>query len=192
MIARRIERRTVLRAAALGLPTLVALSPQPAAATLVRGLKLQELVSFSDWVVVLTPVTAFSHWETLGGQRMIVTDTRATVDDSIHGRARESEVIVRVPGGRVGDTGELVAGQAELSPGQAGVTFLKRASDGVYWATGMGQGHYPLTSAQRGPRFLRANRSLPTLLRWEGSAVQRLPGTELAEARRLILRARSR
>lgn len=182
----KLERRAVNGAIALGVLGLALGVPRRAEATLVRGLTLRELLAASDRIAVVTPLHAESHWETIGGQRSIVTDTRVRVEESMRAATSAVEVIVRSLGGRVGDVGELVHGQPSLQLGQASVVFLKETARGLHWTAGMAQGHYPLLQRADGAKLLTASRSLPTISRWQGSAVQTLRDKELGEARRLI------
>ena len=86
---------------------------QSADASLVRGLTLAELVAASAHAVVGTALDTHSNWAELGGRRLIVTDTRVRIEETLARQAPlESEVIVRVLGGIVGKLGERVDGQA--------------------------------------------------------------------------------
>jgi hypothetical protein len=53
----------------------------------------------------------------------------------------------------------------------------------------MAEGHYPLAEAEL---ILRPSPQLPTIRDWQQSAVKRLVGTRLDEARRLIAGVKSR
>ena len=162
-----------------------------ARAALARGLTLPEMVVKSQTIAVVTPLDAYSHWQELGGRRLIVTDTRVKVEEALDTTTAASELMVRTLGGQVGDSGELVHGQAELRLGAASVAFMVRAEAELCWVTGMAQGYYPLHE-RAGAQILRASSSLPRLQRVQGSAVQALSNQPLADARRLIRAAGAR
>jgi hypothetical protein len=181
-----ISRRAILAAAG------VELLPRLASATWVRGMSLQELVSRSRHAVIGTPLDARCLYITLGGRRLLVTETRLRVDGVLALEPPgEAELAVRTLGGQLDGVGELVHGQAEFLRDQLCVGFFERAPDGACWVTGMAQGHYPLESADASFR-LRASPQLPVIRDWEQSAVKRLVGTRLSEAEGLIAEARSR
>lgn len=176
----------MLGAAALGLGQLCL--PKSAHATLVRGLSLEELARSSQLILLGTALEANSHWETLGGRRRIVTDTRVRVDDVIEKGAPDSEVLVRTLGGTVGDLAALVHGEASLGLEERAVLFLTGPA-GPQRVNGMAQGHYPLKlDAKKALRLLTSPRS-PELVGTAQLAVKRLSGQELGAARLLIREA---
>ena len=175
------RRSFVLGSAVLGAASFWG---SPARATLVRGLSLKVLVSRSQQIVLLKPLDAHSHYVTLGGRRSIVTDTRVSVEDWVAKEStRQSELLVRTLGGRVGSVGELVHGQPELEPARTCLAFLKSGPEGVQWFVGMAQGHYRLENFPAANARLLASRNLPELQDWNGSAVQQLTGQRLHTAR---------
>ncbi len=125
----------------------------------------------------------------LGGQRRIVTDTRIGVRDALFG-APGAELTVRTLGGRVDGVGELVSGQPELELGRAAVLFLLEGPDSLHHVVGMAQGHFPLQTDEHGRERLRPSPRLPRIADFADSAVKRLSGLELADARHLVLEAR--
>lgn len=180
-----VSRRVVLGVAALGLGELCL--PKVAGATLMRGLSLEQLARSSELILLGTALEANAHWETLGGRRRIVTDTRVRVDDVDKG-APASEVMVRTLGGTIGDVAALVFGEATLNLEERAVLFLAEQG-GVQRVTGMAQGHYPLhLDAKKALRLTASPRS-PELLGKGDLAVKRLSGLELGEARVLIREA---
>jgi hypothetical protein len=182
-----MDRRGVLSllgAAAFGL------TATPAFATVARGLTLRDLVQKSRNAVLVTSLARHASWQTIGGSRRIVTETRARLDQLVTGEDPSSaEVLVRTLGGRVGHIGQLVEGEAELVLGEACLAFLTEFEPLVYGVTGMAQGHYPIESEARGP-VLRASRQLPALLPSKDSAVERLSGQLLGDAVNLVRAAR--
>lgn len=180
------SRRVLLGAAALGLGELCL--PRLAQATLVRGLSLEELARSSQLIVLGTALEANSHWETLGGRRRIVTDTRVRVEDVLEKGAPDSEVLVRTLGGTIGDIAALVHGEAVLNLEQRAVLFLGEHA-GAQRVTGMAQGHYPvLADAQKALRLTPSPRGAE-LVGNANLAVKRLSGLELGAARTLIREA---
>lgn len=176
----------MLGAAALGLGELC--WPKAAQATLVRGLSLEELARSSHLIVVGTALEANSHWETLGGKRRIVTDTRVRVDDVLDKGAPDSEVMVRTLGGTVGDLAAMVFGEATLNLEERAVLFLVPQS-GAQRVTGMAQGHYPLRLDPKRALRLAPSPRAPELVGKGEMAVKRLSGLELGQARVLIREA---
>jgi hypothetical protein len=161
----------------------------PAQATLMRGLPLPILVGRSERIVVLEPLETRCQYAEIGGRKSLVTDTRVRIHESwtpVSGPERESELVLRTLGGRLDGVAELVHGQPELELFMRGLAFLKRGRErSVWWAVGMAQGHFPLTGPSDAARLL-ANRNLPTIVNLETSAVRRLVGTRLSEARALV------
>ena len=161
----------------------------PARATLVRGLPLPVLVGRSERIVVLEPLETRCQYAEIGGRQSLVTDTRARIHEfltPVSGPEREGELVLRTLGGRLDGIAELVHGQPELELFTRGLAFLKRGREpSVWWAVGMAQGHFPLTGPTEAARLL-ANRNLPTIVHLETSAVRRLVGTRLSEARALV------
>lgn len=185
---REITRRgLLLGSASLGLASYA----RPARATLLRGLPLPALVQRSHRIAVLEPFAARCAWAEIGGRRSLVTDTRVRVHEAwIETGDNATEFVVRTLGGQLDGVGELVHGQPELELGVRGLGFLQRGRQaGVWWAVGMAQGHFPLEGSSDAARLL-ANKQLSTLLNLEASAVRRLVGRQLREARELVRAAR--
>jgi hypothetical protein len=157
MIPPMLSRRQVLRGLGLGCTVLAA--PRLASATLARAVSLPELVGRSTYALVGTAMDASSRWETVGQSRRIVTYVRIEVTQPIDGRPPpETSLTVRTLGGRVGDIGQLVHGEARFELGG------------------------PADDAVR----LRASPNIPSLTRVDGSAVQRLVRRTVVEAERLV------
>lgn len=162
------------------------LADREALASVARGLTLGELVRKSRSAVLLTGVARQASWQTVGGSRRIVTETRARLDELVAGADPSStEVLVRTLGGRVGHIGQLVEGEAELTLGEACLAFLTEHETLVYGITAMAQGHYPIIAEARG-RVLRTSRTLPVLKRAKDSAVERLSGRLVTEGLSLV------
>jgi len=161
-----------------------------ARATTARAVSLVELVRRSTRIARATPLESFARSEEIGGARHIVTYSRLRIDDSIHGSSSDSETLVRTLGGRVGDLGEIVHGEAELTLNESCLVFLMSDANGVELVTAMAQGQYPLSVDAAGTPRLGLGRNLPHLLGGATSAVAQLTGKPLAEARTLILGVR--
>jgi hypothetical protein len=179
-----MDRRGLLRVATAG--ALALLISRPARATLARALAVEELVGRSRHVVVAEPLDAYSVWEQVGQRKHIVTYTRVRALELLAGSdPRQDELLVRTLGGVVGELGELVHGEARLTPGARGVLFVTPSRQALA-VTAMAQGHYPLLNDNAGIERLRRSPEAPELWREEGSAVKRLSGLELREARSLL------
>lgn len=162
------------------------------AATTARAVSLPNLVARSTLIVRGLPLEASATFETIGNTRHIVTYTRLRIDDLIHGGPRASEIWVRTLGGRMDKLGEIVHGEAGLFLNEACVLFIAANTDGIDEVTAMAQGHYPIVIDASGTPRLSASHNMPHLL---GSAdadaaVVKLAGTQVDEARALILGAR--
>jgi|GEM_PF-985828 len=184
------SRRSAL--VSIGVGVGATLLSRAASATLVRGMTLEELVQRSQHAVVGTPLAAECRYLTIGGRRMLVTETQFRIEGPL-GLPRPSEGVLtaRTLGGHLNGTGELVHGQAELRIGQLCAAFFERAPDGACWLTGMAQGHYPLDPAE-GAWVLRPSPQLPTIRDWAKSAVKRLVGARLSDAEQLVVKASAR
>jgi hypothetical protein len=181
-----LSRRRVLAGMGLGCAALVA--PRIASATLARAVTLPELVGLSQHALVGIPIDTSSRWETVGRTRRIVTYVELEVTQPIDGRPPpQTSLMVRTLGGRVGDIGQLVHGEARFELGAPVVVFVGADSDGVLGITAMAQGHYPLGADPAGDALrLRASPHVPALVRVEGSAVQRLVRRTVLEAETLV------
>ena len=185
MLGPMLSRRRVLRGLGLGCAALAA--PRLASATLARAITLPELVGFSQFALVGTATDAYSRWETVGNSRRIVTYVRLEVTQPIDGRPPpDTSLLVRTLGGRVGDIGQLVHGEARFELGSRAVAFVAPDDDGVLGVTAMAQGHYPLRAEAGDSVRLRASPNVPTLTRIEGSAVERLVHKTVLEAETLV------
>jgi len=174
----------------MGILAATLVSASSAHATTARAVSLADLVRRSSRIARVTPLDNFARSEDIGGTRHIVTYSRLRIDDSIHGPSGDSETLVRTLGGRVGDLGEIVHGEAELALDETCLVFLMPDSNGVELVTAMAQGHYPVSLDGAGTPRLRSSRNIPHLLGGQTSAVAQLTGRPLNEARELILGVR--
>jgi hypothetical protein len=180
-----LSRRQVLRGIGVGCTALAA--PGLASATLARAITLPELVGLSKYALVGMAVGSSSRWETVGDSRRIVTYVQVEVTQPIDGRPPPATALsLRTLGGRVGDIGQLVHGEARFDLGAPSVIFVTPDMDGVLGITAMAQGHYPLGAEPGDAMRLRASPNIPTLMRVDGSAVQRLVHRTVLEAEGLV------
>ena len=138
-----LSRRQMIQGVGFG----VALAglPRLASATMARAVTLPQLVSLSQYALVGGATDAYSRWETVGTSRRIVTYVRVEVMQPIDGRPPpDTSLMLRTLGGRVGDIGQLVHGEARFEMGTPSVVFVTPDEDGVLGITAMAQGHYPL------------------------------------------------
>jgi hypothetical protein len=183
-----MDRRQTLGLMGTLLATLTL--PRVSQATTARAVSLSTLVARSSRIARATPLEGFSRFEDVGDTRHIVTYTRLRMDELINGSPSEPEILVRTLGGRVGELGEIVHGEAVLALNEGCLVFLHTSPEGIEQVTEMAQGHYPVLSDASGLLRLRASRNMPRLLASAGAAVAQLSGLPLSEARGLILGAR--
>jgi len=162
-------------------------------------LTLPDLLARTTSVVVATPLESNALWEESprGAGRRIVTYTHVKVLRVLDG-APLQETWIRTLGGRVGDVGQHVEGDAVLVTDHPAVLFLKALPDGPHAVVGMSQGQYPLEVSAAGapPKLvlpLSAGKVLPDPAVAEpriASARGVLRGKTVDEAAALIADAR--
>lgn len=187
-----LSRRQMIQG--IGLGVALAGLPRLASATMARAVTLPQLVGLSQYALVGAASDAYSRWETVGSSRRIVTYVRVEVMQPIDGRPpADRSLMLRTLGGRVGDIGQLVHGEARFEMGSPSVVFVTPDEDGILGITAMAQGHYPLSARSGDVLRLRASPNMPSLVQMQGSAVQRLVEKTVGEAEGLvseIMRAR--
>lgn len=168
---------------------------------------LSQLVGRSDHILVGTPRKGEGLWEPTELGTRIVTYTEVEVDHALDGRATSKRVTVRTLGGRVGEIGQLVSGEAELQLNRKAVLFLAhtglvRGADPVLGVSAMAQGHYPLLADAAGTSRLLVSPRLARLVEPgelthgfetalslpRGAAVEALRDRTLSECEELIAR----
>ena len=183
-----MDRRGFVRVAASGAAGIL-LGSAPAQASLARAVKVEELVARSRHVLLGEPLDAESVWEQAGQRKHIVTYTRVRALELFAGAdPAQDELMVRTLGGRVGDVGELVHGEAILTLGTRSVVFMMptRSALGV---TAMAQGHYPLKRDKLGVERLLRSPQAAEVVGANGSALERLTGLDVSGARSVLQRA---
>ncbi len=109
-----------------------------AQASLTRAMDLSELTASADHVVVADVARVSSQWD--DDHRNIVTTVEIKVQESWKGTPpADGKLVVRQPGGTVGDIEMTVVGLPRFSVGEHALLFLQHAS-----LVGMGQGKRPL------------------------------------------------
>src|SRR4051812_74022 len=109
-----MDRRGLLRVATAGAFGL--LVHRRAEASLARALPLDELLRRSRHVVLGEPLDNYSVWEQVGQRKHIVTYTRVRALELLAGaEPAQDELLLRTLGGRVGELGELVHGEAIIN-----------------------------------------------------------------------------
>jgi len=159
-----------------------------ASATVVKAASLAQLLAASDSIVVGMAVSATSSYASVGGSKLLVTDTRIEIARSLRGSAAAGQTLrVRTLGGRMGEIAQLVPGEARLELGQVCLLFLRKDRGGLLRVAGMAQGQYPLWRDAAGTLRLRASQNLDHVLDPSGSgAVKQLSGRALSEAEGLV------
>lgn len=179
-----MHRRGFVRVAALGVAG--SLLGRVARASVARAVPLEALTGRSKHVVLGEPLDSYCVWERIGARKHIVTYTRVRAHEILAGKDPQSEeLLVRTLGGQVGELGELVHGEAVLRIGVRSVVFTMPSQDALA-VTAMAQGHYPLRRDVAGLERLLRSPQANELIEEAGSAVKRLPGLQLSEARSLL------
>lgn len=102
------------------------LLPLSALATVVLSLTMEEMTERAPLVVHATVHATEAGWDT--ERAKIWTWTELIVKDTLKGHA-QSTVLVKQPGGVVGEIGMNVSGVATFTPGEEVVLFLEPAPD---------------------------------------------------------------
>ncbi len=138
-------RRLLLLGALSALPALYS---REAAGTVMVERSLDELARQADLIVVATPSAARrSFWQ----HGRIYTDVSLTVNLVVQGAAPAGEALrVRLPGGTVGDIGQMLAGAPALDPGNVYLLFLTAPRDGARAVLNLAAGSLPVTVGASG------------------------------------------
>lgn len=122
-----------------------------ASATTMLSLGLPELTRSADAVVQGTVRRVESRWS--GDGRRIVTDVEIQVSEALKGQPGSS-VLVTQSGGRVGDLGQKVSGEASFALNEEVVVFLERKGPQGFRVLGMAQGKYQVQRSPDGTRVM--------------------------------------
>jgi hypothetical protein len=144
-------------------------------------------------VAVGTPVETRSMWEYAEGRNRIVTYHRFQVERVAAGKLDGTEVWVRSLGGRVGDIGQVVEGEAVLPQGKKLMLFLTNRGDGSMGVVGMEQGVWVVIRGTDGIDRVQAGvrRAAVVANREKTSARLELGGRTLEDAVARVLTARA-
>ncbi len=195
------SRRNLLLGSSLALLNFT--QTTPARATSAIYLTLPQLRARSKRVVIGRPVLHESDWADVGGSRRIVTTTRfVQTHDWLQAESEdekvEDELLIKTLGGRVGNIGQKVAGEAQLPLNKEILLFIGGGDSSHQRVIGMGQGAYPIEQEEGAP-LLRRSHHLPFLVgrrkkkdapEMERPAVELLDGASFPRAFSLIRRAR--
>lgn len=162
---------------------------QPAHAGIAIEMGLSHLAKISSAVVVATPVESRSEWVEEDGRQRIVTWHRLQTERMVAGTLPTTgETWVRTLGGRVGDIGQKVEGEAVLPRGKRMVLFLMARPDGRAMVAGMAQGAWMVVRGADGMERLEPQKNrgvlVPNKTRESARAV--LTGRVLADVLRDI------
>jgi hypothetical protein len=119
---------------------------QPASATTVVRMNLEEMATASPSIVHGTVISTESKWNE--ERSLIVTDVRIRVLGTVKGDAT-SEVVVRQPGGVVGKLKVEVPGMSVFRPDDEVVLFLAPGSTGQLHVNGLTQGRFDVIKDSR-------------------------------------------
>lgn len=122
-----------------------------ASATTMLSVGLPELTRSADTIVQGTVRRVESRWS--GDGRRIVTDVELQVSEALKGQPGNS-VLVTQSGGRVGDLGQKVSGEASFALGEEVVVFLERRGVQGFRVLGMAQGKYQVQRSPDGTRVM--------------------------------------
>ncbi|REJ80730.1 MAG: hypothetical protein DWQ36_10845 [Acidobacteria bacterium] len=115
------------------------------------ALESRELVAESQRVVQGRVLDLQSFWNEDG--RMIFTEATVAVDETLVG-AERATVVVRVPGGTVGDLRVEASGFPRFALGQEVILFLSPSADGRHHrVVGHQQGHFEVVRRDDGVRL---------------------------------------
>ena len=143
-------RRSGLAMVALGAMFLAGIS-LTAASTFLK-VDIPTLRSMSESVVRANVVDVRSAWNDEGSA--IFTYVTLEVTGRLHGSA-QSQIVVRVPGGTVGDFTSEMEGAPKFEVGDDVVAFVSRWHDGVAMVAGYAQGLSRVNRDQLGNLLLR-------------------------------------
>lgn len=132
-------------AVVLALITLVTASM----ATTVIPMSVEDLTRAATTIVEAKAIASWSQWNPQ--HTMIVTFTRFTVVKTLKGTV-PAEIIVKQPGGIVGNDGQKVPGVRQFQAGETALLYLQRSgdNDGTHVITGLIQGNFRIYKTATG------------------------------------------
>jgi hypothetical protein len=136
-----------VRGSLLGALSVAALAGAALATTVIQ-LDFAGLTHLSTNVIVGQVAQASSAWTPDGAT--IVTRSAVTVGAQWKGDTGASSIVVRTPGGQVGEQVIEVAGSPVLRQGDSVLLFLERNEDGSYGVISLAQGSFRVSAAEDG------------------------------------------
>lgn len=124
-----------------------------AVATTVIPMSVERLAQSSSHVLEGSAISSWSEWN--AQHNLIYTYTKFQVANTWKGQA-PSVIVVKQPGGTVGDTIERVYGVRYLRRGERSVLFLRPSDerDGTLIITGLVQGNFRVRTSQNGEQVV--------------------------------------
>ena len=164
-----------------------AAAPLSVRASVARAVTVPELVAESRHVVLGAAVDSFAKKERIGRRECIVTYSLFQVEEPLAGsEPSTAELMVRTLGGTLGTVGQLFHGEAVVALHRRATLFLREAGTELFAVTAMAQGHYPVEADQAGVHRLHAAFDAVHLVGDAESAMRRLHGLRVGEARELL------
>lgn len=108
-------------------------------ATTVRPMSVDRLTQLATSVIEARVTQTWSQWDE--AHTRIYTYTRLTVTRSLKG-SQASTVLVKQPGGKVGNIREVVYGVRHFRTGEDAFLFLEPDPDGTFRVVGLVQGNF--------------------------------------------------
>lgn len=149
----------------------------PANGSIVQALDLSELVAQSDRIVVGRVVLSeafqrrdgtIATWYRIEVERELRTDAPT--------RDEEPEVIIQVMGGRIGELGMRVEGEANFSVGERAVIFMKEGNQLAFRPVGMAQGVMRIRMEDGDENVVQSREGLMLVRRGPDGLLKRSPG----------------
>lgn len=137
----RFGRLSLFLAACVGL----SLALQLAATTVIQP-SFDQLVGSADYVVRATVAKVESTWRddaSRPGQRYISTDVTLDVLETIKGQPPQP-LVLRVVGGRIGETELFVDGAPKFVEGQENILFVRDNGRSFFPLVGLMHGYFPV------------------------------------------------
>jgi hypothetical protein len=159
-------------------PRALPLLASSALATVVISESIEAMTRQSTLVVRATAHQSMAAWDE--GETKIWTWTELTVTETLKGKAPRT-LLVKQPGGVVGDLGQHVSGVARFQPGEDCVLFLEPAADegGVFIVRGLAAGKVSFATRQGRVLAVRDLSGLSFARAGSRDAVQRVDDTEV-------------
>jgi hypothetical protein len=188
-----MRRPTPLSFAAMTVAALVLFLAPPARASLVLALDLPALMARAEHVVVGEVLSVQCAWD--AGHKKIYSIIEIQVAETWKGEApADGRVVIKQPGGTVGDMEMHVHGMPHFTPGDRAVLFL-RGTVAQAAVVGLGQGMRPLRFDTLARKWMveAGDRSAAVLLDGHGRTLPAPPEPSLSlESLRLKVRELAR